>query len=230
MNFLQNFEKFCLQTFIKTSAVAELDFVNFIPNICFILFYLYEIITTLANPNLMRKLLPYFAILFVLYSCDKEGFIFSNKKKLPAETRTGANTVGCLVNGKVFLPHGKGGNTGVNCFYQIEEGQHYFSLNFADYSNSKGELVALQTTKIDISEGNVYKLNKTFTIEPDFTGAAGIYEPYFNNSFYTNTIQTGELKITHLSKSIISGTFWFNAVNSKGEKVEIREGRFDWSY
>ncbi|SNR40926.1 DUF6252 family protein [Flavobacterium sp. ov086] len=180
----------------------------------------------------MRRLLSFFAILVVLYSCDKDGSILNDKDKLPAQTHTGANTVGCLVNGKVFLPHGKSGNTGVNCFYQIEQGQHYFSLNFADYSNSKGELVALQTTKIDITEGAVYKLDKTFTTEPDFIGAAGIYEPDFNNSFYTNTIQTGELKITHLdlSKSIISGTFWFNAVNSKGEKVEIKEGRFDWSY
>jgi hypothetical protein len=45
-------------------------------------------------------------------------------------------------------------------------------------------------------------------------------------------INVGELKITKIdvSKSIVSGTFWFDAVNSKGEKVEIREGRFDWNY
>ena len=28
-------------------------------------------------------------------------------------------------------------------------------------------------------------------------------------------------------KQIVSGTFWFDAVNDKGEKVEVREGRFD---
>ena len=28
-------------------------------------------------------------------------------------------------------------------------------------------------------------------------------------------------------KNIISGTFWFDAVNEQGKKVEIREGRFD---
>ena len=29
---------------------------------------------------------------------------------------------------------------------------------------------------------------------------------------------------------IQSGTFWFDAVNEKGKKVEIREGRFDMHF
>lgn len=180
----------------------------------------------------MRNLLPLFALFLFLTSCDKDSPIFNGKDKLPEATQTGASIVGCLVNGKVLLPHGNGTLSGVNCFYQIENGEHYFTLNFADYRDSRGELVALQTTKIDIAQGGVYKLDKTFSTQADFSGAAGIYELDYTNSFYTNTIQTGELKITRLdvSKSIISGTFWFDAVNSKGEKVEIREGRFDWNY
>ncbi len=41
----------------------------------------------------------------------------------------------------------------------------------------------------------------------------------------------GELKITKLNtqQRIISGTFWFDAILS-GEKIEIREGRFDMRY
>ncbi len=48
----------------------------------------------------------------------------------------------------------------------------------------------------------------------------------------TNLIYTGELTIKRndLSNSIISGTFWFNAINEEGEIVEIREGRFDCNY
>lgn len=180
----------------------------------------------------MRNLLSFFVLLLFLTSCDKDGPIFNAKDRLPEATQTGANTVGSLVNGKVLLPHGNGTISGVNCFYQIENGEHYFSLNFADYRDSRGELVAIQATTIDIVQGGVYKLDKTFSTQADFSGAAGIYQLDYNNSFYTNIIQTGELKITHLdvSKSIISGTFWFDAVNSKGEKVEIREGRFDWNY
>jgi hypothetical protein len=33
-----------------------------------------------------------------------------------------------------------------------------------------------------------------------------------------------------LANSIISGTFWFDAINTAGETVEIRQGRFDWNY
>lgn len=50
--------------------------------------------------------------------------------------------------------------------------------------------------------------------------------------YSTTSIVTGELKITHhdFNRAIISGTFWFDAVNDYGEKVEIREGRFDVHY
>tara|TARA_R110002049_G_scaffold64920_3_gene170773 strand:+ start:16293 stop:16472 length:180 start_codon:yes stop_codon:yes gene_type:complete len=52
------------------------------------------------------------------------------------------------------------------------------------------------------------------------------------NISYTNTLKNGELKITRvdLQNSIISGTFWFDAINTDNEVVEIREGRFDWNY
>jgi len=42
----------------------------------------------------------------------------------------------------------------------------------------------------------------------------------------------GELHIARFDRilGIVSGTFWFDAVNMEGEKVEIREGRFDMKY
>lgn len=61
---------------------------------------------------------------------------------------------------------------------------------------------------------------------------------YFIISFngdvkYTTTnVSIGELKITKLDtqQKIISGTFWYDAINASGEKVEVREGRFDMRY
>lgn len=63
-------------------------------------------------------------------------------------------------------------------------------------------------------------------------GGGGTFRQNYANKFYTNTIKTGELKIIKLdpANSIISGTFWFDAENTTGEKVEIRQGRFDWRY
>ncbi|WP_255352033.1 hypothetical protein [Pedobacter sp. Leaf216] len=37
----------------------------------------------------------------------------------------------------------------------------------------------------------------------------------------------GNLRLTYFIEKICSGTFSFDAVSNRGEKVEIREGRFD---
>ncbi|MFD2942479.1 hypothetical protein [Flavobacterium notoginsengisoli] len=181
----------------------------------------------------MRNILSSFLILFLFCSCDEDGNLTGKKEKLPAITNSGLNTVGCLIDGKVFLPHNSGINSAVNCFFEIENGEHYFTMRFADLRKGKSKTIVLMLRKIDVKEGEVYKLNKTFTIAPELTGALGIYAPGESSQpFYTNEAVTGELKITRLdmSKSIIAGTFWFDAINDKGIKVQIREGRFDWNY
>lgn len=180
----------------------------------------------------MRKILSLFFVLFLFTSCDKDGSIFKGEEQLPPVTTTGANTVGCLVDGRVFLPHQSGINPSVNCFYQIEGGEQYFVLNFADHRKEKNEMVVVMLRKVEVKEGEVYELNKTFSIAPELTGAIGVYSTADSQLYYTNEIVKGELKITRLdlSKSIIAGTFWFDAVSDKGAKVQIREGRFDWNY
>ncbi|MGC8751863.1 DUF6252 family protein [Hydrotalea sp.] len=52
------------------------------------------------------------------------------------------------------------------------------------------------------------------------------------NIYSTNHFVTGELNIKKLDtvNQIVSGTFWFDAVNANGQKVQIREGRFDVRY
>ena len=49
-------------------------------------------------------------------------------------------------------------------------------------------------------------------------------------SSYTSTnVLAGQLIIKHFDsiKYVVSGTFYFDAVNSNGQKVEVRDGRFD---
>jgi hypothetical protein len=55
---------------------------------------------------------------------------------------------------------------------------------------------------------------------------------YSSNQFYTTNTNIGELKITRLDtqQKIISGTFWYDAINPQGEIVKIRDGRFDMHY
>ncbi|WP_397337511.1 DUF6252 family protein [Paenimyroides tangerinum] len=58
-----------------------------------------------------------------------------------------------------------------------------------------------------------------------------VYEQSHYNERYTDNINyKGEFTITKLDlqKQIISGTFWFDVKDPKtGEKIEVREGRFD---
>ena len=183
----------------------------------------------------MRNLLLILLVLFPLWGlggCKNDDDNPTNPiDQLPQATQTGANTVGCLVNGNVYLPSKRGLNSPVNCFYQFDNGEFFFTMGFSDDVNF-GPTVFFQTKRITLIEGQSYILSKNMIDDADFTGGGGMYWLDIEKISYTNTIKTGELKITRidLQNSIISGTFWFDAVNEEGEIVEIREGRFDWNY
>ena len=176
-----------------------------------------------------KKLFLLFFTITIFISCDKD--TFKGNDQLPPETQIGANTVGCLVNGKVYLPSQSGINPSVNCQYEFLDNEYYFIISFADDLNL-GPNVSVQTLRINLAQGNNYVLNKNIIDNGDFTGGSGAFRLSTFNKYYTNTLKTGKLKITRLDlqNSIISGTFWFDAINAAGENIEIREGRFDWNY
>ena len=168
--------------------------------------------------------------------CRKEKTLL---EQLPPETQTGTNTFGCLVNGQVFKPGGAlltGGsltsnyqylNTGIN-------GGYYFRLSGVKGSGNNQTSVGLFTDSLKIQEGLKYLLDssekgKVYAHYSNLTNG-----PTQNEWFYeTKKINFGgELWIKKLDtiNQIVSGTFWFDAVNANGQKVEVREGRFDVHY
>jgi hypothetical protein len=180
----------------------------------------------------MKNLILLFALTLTLSCCNNDNNPFSGSDQLPPETQTGANTVGCLVNGEVFLPHSQGLNQGINCFYQLDNGEFFFNITCADFRGTIPKGVIVETRRINLQVGPIYNLNKNTIDNGDFQGGGGNYDIGASNRYFTNTIKTGELKITRLdlANSIISGTFWFDAVNTSGETVKIRSGRFDIHY
>ena len=58
------------------------------------------------------------------------------------------------------------------------------------------------------------------------------YEQGFGLMGQSFGIPTKDWFITKLNiqQRIVSGTFWYDAINSDGEKVEVRDGRFDMRY
>ena len=180
----------------------------------------------------MKQLLPTLT-LFLLVS-----LLFSSCKKdkaepidqLPPATQEGKNTFGCLVNGEAFIPKGSifsGPNT--ECYYQyVREGFH-FHVSGEDRSRSDNVLgININTDSLKIEEGTVINLTKGYRGE-----ASGAYtDGSVFNEYRTDYRYKGELKITRFDEEqqIVSGTFWFDAVNDMGEKVEVRKGRFDMLY
>jgi Family of unknown function (DUF6252) len=154
--------------------------------------------------------------------------------QLPPETQIGANTFGCLVNGQVFKPGGaqlSGGS--LSCNYQYLNGGYYFRLVGVNDNSVNRKSIGIFTDSLRISEGATLILEKPFVKSK----AYGLYsysktQPFLREDYETSEIYKGEIKIKKLDpvNQIVSGTFWFDAVNGNGQKAEVREGRFDVRY
>ena len=174
----------------------------------------------------MKKLLLLLLTTFALSCCNKDDDKpIAEIDKLPPATQTGANTVGCLLDGKAFLPGNFPNST--NCFYQFVDGNYYFALALRK-RDSQNNLIGLD---IGTNAKQIFQNETLVLLEylPDNASAAYIYGTFQN---FTNNIHTGELTITKLDEinHIVSGTFWFDVQDSNGVVHQIREGRFDMQY
>ena len=177
--------------------------------------------------------------LICIFGCDNNDDKPNTPKteldKLPPATQTGANTAGCLVNGVAFLP--KGFLTAGNLSCNYIDGKD-FSLRVSERimqsSNDNIRTIFLFSDNQNLHDnvGVIFPL-----MQYGANSKSGEYiinaAAFPNPDYYsTNTIVTGELFITYhnYNQAIISGTFWFDAINSNGEIVQIREGRFDMRY
>lgn len=156
------------------------------------------------------------------FSCCSDD---DNNTSLPPATQTGAGTFACYVNGKPFIDKSGGW---FNCFYQLVDGEYYFSVGGNDENlNPRG--IYIQTEKKEIFEGETYQLLELQ--DGNAYGGAGFsFSITENYQSYTDSEYSGELTITKLDfeNHIMSGTFWFDIQHPlTGERVEIRDGRFD---
>lgn len=176
-------------------------------------------------------LLPLLCLLLTS-SCKKDKV--PPLEQLPAATQEGKNTFGCLINGKAFTPQSGGlfNSSPKQCYYQYVKGSYYFHVSA---SNDKGAndilKVMVETQGIKLEEDKTYPLD----VERGKDGGAGahyIIARMHHNAYMTGPGMAGELTVTHLDeeRQIVSGIFWFDAVNKQGEKVQVREGRFDMRY
>ena len=184
----------------------------------------------------MKNLILIFLATLTLSCCDKDDDK-TPLEQLPPATTTGANTAGCLVNGQVFLPKGSSqfGPT-LSCFYQQDKDGYHLGLGIANKTKSDIKAINISTNPVQLIENTTYNLIARTNNGTNYNSNFGQYTIYSNTTqdikFETTNSITGELKITKLNiqQRIVSGTFWYDAINSDGEKVEVRDGRFDMRY
>ncbi|RYY30344.1 MAG: hypothetical protein EOP41_00820 [Sphingobacteriaceae bacterium] len=158
-----------------------------------------------------------FLFLLLITSCEKEG--------LPKATQTGANTMSCKVNGKVWQK-----KACVSCL----GGGSALSLNYddRDFFGISGQNRDQNITITLI----INSLKKTRIYSSSTNGNNQAYLNNYNNGTYYSTSQSNKGTITvtklDLNNKIISGTFEFTAEdeNNPNNTIKVTDGRFDVKY
>ena len=164
-------------------------------------------------------------MLLLSISCNKE-------KLLPPATQTGANTFGCLVDGKAWIPSGGGFMSGIN-----PTGGGFFldvnsKLNIYIRAHSNGDYIHIFLKHI--TSTGTYLLNKETDVKPNavLPENYGVYFTSGMNDYYVTTPQhTGVVNITYAdtTKGIVAGTFEMELYQkSRGKIIKITKGRFDY--
>ena len=180
----------------------------------------------------MKKAFLLLTTIVVFTACNKNDDDFppgtSEIDKLPPLTNIGANTVGCLVNGKAFLPKGNSPGFGSNPRCDYMDGS--FMLGF--FRKTSEESRYIYSNGIAITQGTKLILKESENNSPAGRFVNYAIEISKHQRYNTNDLVTGELYINHLDEvnHTVSGTFWFNAVNQNNDTVKVREGRFDMKY
>ena len=171
-------------------------------------------------------------LLIVTSSSNCKKNQLSELDKLPPATQTGANTLGCLVNGNAWIPDN--GCT-LLCpkalkFYFDNSNGGSFTIQ-AEYKNlgiNRHEFIGIGADSL-LSK-------KSFASNTDNHLFGVTYSNYLSTGFCrsflpndTSVSISGNLVITKfdLNNSIISGSFEFTISKPSCETIQITNGRFD---
>jgi hypothetical protein len=150
-------------------------------------------------------------------------------EKLPPITQTGANTFGCLVNGKAWVAQRNDCSVFCDASFKIL------------YDGINGGNLSIKALLIDQSSG----INQGISLGFDSTNfktkfiynqstSQSIGFTFINNYVYTRSWDslvtcTGLINLTKydLQNGIVSGTFEFSLAKPNSETILVTDGRFD---
>lgn len=160
-------------------------------------------------------------ILFLLTGCPILDPPVPEDPTLPAITAEGAHTFGCLVDGEVWLRQPGSGISSHPVSASYSQGTLF--LNAWRMNDTIFEAFAI--VLVDRFYGPDSILIKNF-LDDDVS----IKYTTRKKDYYADISQPGYFVISTLDtigNRIVAGKFSFNAVNDEGDRVEIRDGRFD---
>lgn len=176
------------------------------------------------------------SVLMLQAKCKKDSD--DPASQLPEASQIGKNTFGALVNGQLFLPE-----------TPFLVSSNYLTAYYAANLGGKAYTLAIEATNSKNNNGTglgfqfhadsiVLKTGDQFQLMP--TGSkTGITARYMGSTAdpaatdYTVAAPlTGTIRFTKVDtdNKILSAVFSFDAVNNKGEKVQVTNGRFDLRY
>jgi hypothetical protein len=175
----------------------------------------------------MKKIITPLSILALIILCTYSGCGLlspSPKETLPPATQTGANTFGCYVNGKLWVPKGYDGTSNLILNYDPTFNKGTFDLRSYRYPNSSTWFQSIILASDSLSATGLYMINDKHQDAQFMDSKACNYY-----GFDATVNRTGTLTITKfdLAKGIISGTFQFTLSKPACDTIKITQGRFD---
>ena len=173
----------------------------------------------------MNKL-PLYLALVLLTQCSKCKDDPAPIAQLPPATQTGANTLGCLVNGQPWTPQGNSGSSNFSIVYDQALGASF------DLQAYRYQQVPTDNYQNLIMDGSRLRGPKTYDLRDSLDTRVSWYNRLtgcYLNSRDSGTYCKGTLAITKLDlqAGIIAGTFSFTLAKPGCDTVRVTDGRFD---
>lgn len=171
------------------------------------------------------KIISLLSLVF-LFSCKK------NVDDLPAATQSGANTFGCRIDGKIWVPQKNPVFPGADILESRQMPNNDLYINARNFNSSPNE-TEFEIFIKEMDGLGVYTFNTTLSAPS--TAASYIYYVKRNispqNEWMTSASYTGTVTITAYDtvQRFVSGTFQLQAINlyNAPMPITVSDGRFD---